>query len=406
MRKLSVMLIVIVMSLLVALPITAQEGGQQQPGGPIVVFPELYNRAGDATRAGDYDKAIVDYTLFLLLNPTFSQGYFSRGLNYDLAGERNLAIQDLTRALDYTSPSPEYTASIYFNRANLYLNQNDFNAALADLNASVEAYPEGADSRLVRARLLSLQQRYDDALDDYDTLIELQPDSAINYVERGFIRAQLGEINAALDDYTHAIELNPQDPQFYVERAMLYNVIRNFDSALDDISSAIELNPRNSGFYLMRGSVNTVADNRVEAASDYLQWMLLNRTREFTASSAVTNDQAFVVEMRPGYMYSIPLMAMAGQEVSVTTSSLSQTPLDPLLVILDVNGEPLVADDDSAGNLDAAITDYALPEEGEYTLIISHAAGIEDNPGDIRVLVELSSMAEAEETGESAVSGG
>jgi hypothetical protein len=58
----------------------------------------------------------------------------------------------------------------------------------------------------------------------------------------------------------------------------------------------------------------------------------------------------------------------------------------------------LIADDDSGGNMNAAITNYELPQEGEYTLIIGHAAGMQDTPGDIRISVELAALDIAEDT--------
>jgi hypothetical protein len=57
-------------------------------------------------------------------------------------------------------------------------------------------------------------------------------------------------------------------------------------------------------------------------------------------------------------------------------------------VILDIVGDPLVGDDDSGGNMDAAIRDYTIPADGEYTLLVGHAAG--GGVGNINISIILS----------------
>ena len=69
--------------------------------GSPVALPELLQRANEAYAAGDDKQAIIDYSLFILLNPTFSQAYYNRALSYEATGDLNQAIQDLGRALSY-----------------------------------------------------------------------------------------------------------------------------------------------------------------------------------------------------------------------------------------------------------------------------------------------------------------
>jgi tetratricopeptide (TPR) repeat protein len=388
MRKMSVILLVIV-ALAAAAPAMAQGDTAGQIGGPLVVLPELFERANNAFRAGDYGQAAVDYSLFIFLNPTFSQGYFNRALNYDALGNTDQALQDLTRALDYTAPSTRFTSNIYLARAQLYLEQNNLNAAMDDLDLSIEAYPDAVDSLALRAQILAYLQSYPEALNDYDKLIELQPDQTGHYLDRGFIHAQLGHSDEALADYTHAIELSPQDAQPYAARALFYSSMRNFTDALKDINNAIDLSPNQGELYLMRGSINTIVNEPTAAAGDYFQWITLNKTQQYVAPDPLTNNQSFTVEMGPGWVYNIPFQANEGQMVNIAASGVSQQqPVDPLLVILGVNGNPLIADDDSGGNMAALIRNYVIPEDGEYTLVVGQAGG-GSQQGNIAVQVDL-----------------
>ncbi len=409
--------------LITALPAAAQiEPGQAQPAGAAVVLPNILQRANDAATSGNLEQALIDYSLFILLNPTFSEGYFSRSLTYQALGDDRQALQDLDRALSFTMTDPQYTAAVLFNRAQLHVEANNLDSALADLDNSIAAYDRAIDSLNLRARIHLFQEDLDLALADYNTLVELvpeeptfliqrafiqvqegefeaalsdysraitlNPDNAQPYLERGFILAQTGDFASALVDYNRAIELNPDDDSFYMERALLHRAQNNSRDALSDMDSAIELNPQNSSYYLVRGTLNASVENVTEAAGDYLAWMVLNRTQSYAAPEPVTDSQAFTVEMEAGWVYQIPFTASAGQTINIAANgSPGEPPVDPLLVILDTGGDPLVGDDDSGENMNAAILDYTIPADGEYTLLVGHAAG--GGVGNINVLVDL-----------------
>ncbi len=388
MRKFSVILLVIAV-LVAGVPVMAQGDSTGAVNGPLIVLPELFERANSAFSNGNYDQAAVDYSLFIFLNPTFSQGYFNRAVNYDALGSTDQALQDLTLALNHSAPSSQFTATVYLARAQLYLEQNNLDAAMTDLDASITAYPEAVDSLTLRAQILAFLQSYPEALNDYDKLIQLQPQQTGHYLDRGFIHAQLGHPEEALADYTQAIQLSPQDAQPYAARAMYYSSQRSFNNALSDINNAIDLSPRQGEFYLMRGSINSSVNELTDAAGDYFQWITLNRTQEYVAPDALTRNQNFTVEMGPGWVYNIPFEASEGQTVNIAASGVSQQqPMDPLLVILGVNGSPLIADDDSGGNMAAYIRNYQIPEDGEYTLVVGQAGG-GSQQGEVAVQVDL-----------------
>ncbi|MBZ0302320.1 MAG: tetratricopeptide repeat protein [Anaerolineae bacterium] len=391
MRKIG-FIVTLLLALWITFPALAQQnatGQTAQAVGPLPVMPELFDRANSASAAGNHSQAIVDYSLFILLNPTFSQGYASRALSYDALGDTDQAIGDLTRALSYDIPQVQYKAAVYYTRATLYLKQNDLTDALDDLNVSIDAYPDGVDSLGLRAQLLTYTNRYPDALTDLNHLIELQPSEARHYLDRGFIHTQLGQSDEALADYDRAVDLNPQDARPYAERALYYSAQRQFSDALVDINNAISRSPQNGEFYLVRGSIHAVVDKPIEAADDYFQWMSLNLTKRYIAPQTLTSSQAFTVEMQPGWVYNIPFAASAGQKVNIAASGESpQSPVDPLLVILGTNGSPLISDDDSGGNMAAFIRNYEIPEDGEYTLVVGQAGGGAPQ-GNVNVQVDL-----------------
>jgi tetratricopeptide (TPR) repeat protein len=169
-----------------ALPVAAQDttistGEYLQA---ITVAPELFQAATNAANAGEYDQALVDYSLYLLLNPTLSEGYLSRAEVYRAMGNLEMALRDLNYALDYQATSPQISAGIYAMRAQIHLQREDTDSALADLDASLEIVPTATESRLMRARVQVFQGDFAAALADYDRLIELQPQEATYYTAR------------------------------------------------------------------------------------------------------------------------------------------------------------------------------------------------------------------------------
>ena len=78
---------------------------------------------------------------------------------------------------------------------------------------------------------------------------------------------------------------------------------------------------------------------------------------------------------------------MAGDTLRASAISVVAEQVDALLVLTDVAGTALIADDDGAGAMDARIVDYVLPEDGVYRLVLGHAGG--DALGDLRVTLSL-----------------
>ncbi len=61
-------------------------------------------------------------------------------------------------------------------------------------------------------------------------------------------------------------------------------------------------------------------------------------------------------------------LGQAGDRITVRMEALDAT-LDPMVVILDAEGNQVVSDDDSGGDLNALIASYLLTGDGQYTLV-------------------------------------
>lgn len=387
-RKLLVALFVVALPVIPALAqdAAATPAAATGPTIPVVVGGDVFDRAGVFFNAGEYEQAIIDYSLFILLNPTFSQGYFQRGLSYARIDDLDHALDDLTRALDYPSPSPEFTGAIYSERALVYALQDNIDLAYADLDDAIAAAPDFPDSYYRRGQLYLFEQKFDEALADYNTLLELQPNFTPGYADRAFINVQVGDFGAALADYDHFIELEPENDGAYAARAGLHLNNDSTAAALRDLDNAIRLNPDEAGYYLQRGFVHSLLENRGDAASDYLRWIRSQETRS-AGEAALVPGESQILPMEQGLSYTLIFEASAGQHATISVTSRPNSGTDPLIVLLDSAGSPVIADDDGGGNYDAAIQDFIVPADGTYTLVVSHAGGRPDGP--VRVLLQL-----------------
>jgi tetratricopeptide (TPR) repeat protein len=174
-------LLIALLCLLIAVPAFAQDATPQPNTQALpLAAPELLQRANAALQTQAYDRALLDYSLFIMLNPTFSRGYSGRAVTY--------------------------------------LRQNDIDRALADLDMALSNEAEQADLRAtlfgLRGRIYSQLRRFDDALenfeaalDDVDSAIELTPEEPVLFIFRGQLHTQLEDMAAAAADYFDFIRL-------------------------------------------------------------------------------------------------------------------------------------------------------------------------------------------------------
>ncbi len=132
----------------------------------------LNNRGIVYYSQGLYEKAIADYTAALEANPDDANIYLlNRGTaHYELGNSPSKAIADYTDAIE-TRPND---VSAYFNRGNVYMGIEDYNAAV----------------------------------EDYTIAIEINPDDEPNfYYNRGVAYSQLGETELAQQDWAIYTEM-------------------------------------------------------------------------------------------------------------------------------------------------------------------------------------------------------
>lgn len=400
------------------------------PNTPITqyYFGAVYAARGDHQRAIGYlDKAIDQQSDYL-------EAYAYRGVEYLSLKDYETAILDFNRALEIQS---DY-AYAYFYRATAYANLRQYDNAIADLDHAIELEPTYKDTYLAldtsrvkasdygrfvsRVRCLDLAiqhsplnanlylyrgaarnaiNEYNEAIVDISQAIELNPNDARAYYSRGvaYLLSQNND-DAAIADFDRAAELDPNLFYVYLTRSMLYLKIKDYPRAIADYSHVIELYPRipkilYSGavafyeyLYLFRGYAYSLNGDDTEAAADFFRYASREGTQIVDAGT-LTVGQSSTIDMSADKVFQFKFDAMAGQHLKLSAvSAYRYITVDTVMVILSPDGKPIDGNaNNSEDDLAAIVKDFEVPEDGLYTLLVTHANGYQN--GSVKVLIQV-----------------
>ena len=241
---------------------------------------ELYTRAINLWGKDDGDKRLAIT-------------YADRGITFYRAGEYNKAISDFTSAI---GKDPDYAFS-YYNRATAYYNKNDFGAAITDLGKAIELGMNYGFSYYLRGTARLARKDYEKAIEDFDKSASLERADAALYRGRGDARYGSKDCAGAVKDYDQALALDaagdcgtgapgtayasrgtalyclkaydlavleydkaekaapPNAPTLY-NRAMAYRKLNETSKAVGDLLRAIKLDPEHSQAYALLGTLH------------------------------------------------------------------------------------------------------------------------------------------------------
>jgi Flp pilus assembly protein TadD len=199
--------------------------------------------------------------------------YFITGFNQwvepgdDIRAGKKQSIQEFTKAIKLDS---NY-APAYFMRAYTYVQLQDYQSALKDIDKAIELVPNYARSYSNRGILkFDALKDLSGALQDFNTAIKLDPTSAIPYSNRGDIKRKMNDVSGALSDFNTAIKLDFKLVEAYNNRGYLqYIKLKNIPAALADFDRAIAINPNLAAPYINRGTLRDENNDINGALADF-----------------------------------------------------------------------------------------------------------------------------------------
>ena len=319
----------------------------------------LQNRPGCTVEQGQrfidqgrYDRAIREFTCVIETDPTAVEGYRGRIEAALLLGRYSDALSDYGRVTALVLPvHPDARDAIFAHyAAKLAAAPNDIPALMGASFARWSNY------------------EYMHAIHLLNHLLEVQPDGAYGNLFRGSSRLLKGlNTDKGVLDIERGLALAPgsADVRFIVADAYTYGLFdpqRAFDEATLALEWGLDT-PRVHAIlassYFAFGDEQTAAIH-IKTHFDFV-------TTELLTTSPLAPGTSMVLELVPGRAYDIPITVVAGETISIATSSRDYW--DTIAVLLAPDGTPVTGSDDA--NAYFAAFDYVAGTAGTYRLRVT-----------------------------------
>jgi tetratricopeptide (TPR) repeat protein/serine/threonine protein kinase len=244
----------------------------------------LHNRGFAHNAKKEFAKGIEDLSQAILLKPNdHPTAYNNRGYAYLQLSEFDKAIDDYTEAIrqsrEESAQSKAGLALAFRGRAERFEKQGDFDKAESDYSKALEqasAIPqlaEGLKSRineLISKRVTALvsSKKFKEAAVIAEQYVANHPKDGEAFATRGFVRFWQKEYKESLDDYTQAISLNSKNPRYYFQRGNVHLINGDPKLAVFDFTQAIGLNKEYAEAYEMRAKAHEQLGQSANAAAD------------------------------------------------------------------------------------------------------------------------------------------
>jgi Flp pilus assembly protein TadD len=335
------------------------------------------------------DEAVTLFTSVIQAEPDNAEAYLLRALANAGLEQTQAAIDDVTTAIglvpetyhsDRAVVYPLTEWFLYTLRGNAYQSIGENALAMADYDAALRLSPS-SDNDLTFASRAELN----------NLLGDTEAAEVDELVGQGMAALQAGNLEAGREFLTQATDTSQRTQSVaiaYYNLALINQAEENTAEAIQDYSEAIAISPNMHNAYLARGIAYVEAGDIAAAGSDFYNRMTILGTEFVDETLAIGSGIEIAMDYQR--VVRITFEGTAGATITLSAREVVPGETDPLLVLLDPNGNPIAGDDDSGGDLDALIEDFELPMGGTYTLWVSHAEGgyIAGFDGIIRVAIE------------------
>ena len=186
-----------------------------------------------------YDNSIKLHDHLTQVTPYNAGAWFNLGRSYLLAGERAEAVE----AFEYTyivHPRHKYA---YCFRADVLLEQADYQEALATCAEGLTNHPEDAELLIIAGRAYDGLAQYDEAIGAYRRAVERDPENADAYYHLGEALIETEAYREATTTLERAARLDARHESIPAALAEAYTCLQRYEEADVQYNRAIELAP-------------------------------------------------------------------------------------------------------------------------------------------------------------------
>lgn len=243
----------------------------------------LVGRGSCYLNKGSYEQAVSDLTVATSIDKQNSDAYFYLAVGLDLKPAPAAAAENYEKSVRLRpdlDKQPTFNC-LYIDRRQMTPDQAR-SAAGPIINACNQAIKDAGGQLLnlltyKRGIANRMKGEYEKALADFETVKRSSPGFAavstqiqIVYNSRGLEAFNKKDYKKAFDDVSAAIQADPLSPTPYINRCAIYLYAwKQYKEAINDCSSAIRLATRSSMAYNHRGYAYEMSNNRTDAIADY-----------------------------------------------------------------------------------------------------------------------------------------
>lgn len=232
---------------------------------PPPAWQELFDRACQRLRGGDYAAAVDDLNEVLRLNPGFAEALGPRTTAYYRLGRLERALADANEEVRLYPAN--YQALVA--RSVVHEALGDWPQAVADLEGALKLAMADAGDDGSKAEIRQLQEdfttivhdldlhaqahyrrgRYEQAIPEFSTLMRYRPGAALPVLWRAASYQALGAHDQALADYNRGLAMSSAPAWGYAARSKVHEQNRRYAAAVRDMHKAVELTPTNRNYH-------------------------------------------------------------------------------------------------------------------------------------------------------------
>lgn len=162
------------------------------------------------------------------------------------AGDKERALMEFQRAIEI---NPNLTTA-YIGMADIYRMDRDYNNAEVRYSRAAQLEPRNFDAQFYHGLMLHLLDRVTEAVQAYLRALAVRPDDFRTNLNLATAYYQLDENRQALPYAQKAVELGPQDGPARLNLGAVYAALDRHQDAVREYQQAAELMPLNSSLLL------------------------------------------------------------------------------------------------------------------------------------------------------------
>lgn len=199
--------------------------------------------------------------------------YNQRAQLYIKAEKLNNALSDVNKAMILDAKMP----AAYITLSDIYLLQGKPSNALDALRKSISIDVKCTEAYVKLAKLYLIMKDYPKTSENINKALNLEPKNSEAYFLKGFVLEENGDTNKAIESYQQAVALNQNYYEAYIQLGSLY-ATRKSTLAAGYFNSAINIRPESKEALYILGMFYQENDQPEQAMGIYKRMISLDST--------------------------------------------------------------------------------------------------------------------------------